>query len=76
MSFFDIRFNKKKEASWVGLEPPDFSIGMIITDLRWHNTLYKTNDLPVKIRVLFCLLRICQLTAYHFGWKKGSKHED
>jgi len=73
MSFFDIRYNKGKESSWVGMRPPDISIGSIITDLRWHNRLYKINKLPLYVKLMFLTLRIVQQISYFFGWKTGEK---
>jgi hypothetical protein len=71
MSFFDIRYNKEKESTWIGMKPPDLYIGSIITDLKWHNRLYKINKLPFRIRFFFLILRIFQQFSYFFGWKNG-----
>ncbi len=73
MSFFDIRYNKEKESAWVGMEPPDLYIGSIITDLKWHNRLYRINKLPLGIRWGFSILRIFQQFSYFLGWRKGTK---
>ena len=73
MSFFDLRYNKKKESTWIGMKPPDFYIGSIITDLKWHTRLYKINKLPLKTIVVFLTLRVFQQFVYFWGWKKGNK---
>lgn len=73
MSFFDIRYNKEKDSTWVGMKPPDLYLGSIITDLKWHNRLYKINNLPFKTRAVFLILRVAQQFSYFFGWIKGEK---
>jgi hypothetical protein len=73
MSFFDIRYSKEKKSTWVGMKPPDLYLGSIITDLKWHNRLYKINKLSFQVRIAFLTLRVLQQFAYFFGWKKGSK---
>lgn len=70
MSFFDIRYNKEKDSTWVGMKPPDLYLGSIITDLKWHNRIYKINELPLRIRIVFLILRTFQQFAYFFGWHK------
>jgi len=55
------------------MKPPDFYIGSIITDLKWHNRLYKINKLSFKVRFAFLILRVFQQFAYFLGWKKGDK---
>jgi len=73
MSFFDIRYNKEKDSTWVGMKPPDLYLGSIITDLKWHNRIYKINKLPLGTRIGFLILRVFQQFAYFFGWHKGEK---
>jgi len=73
MSFFDIRYNKEKESSWIGMEPPDLYIGSIITDLKWHNRLYRVDKLSLSTRLAFLFLRILQQFSYFIGWNKSKK---
>ena len=75
MSFFDFRFNKLKNTSWDGMKPPQLTLYTLWADLNWHNQLYKINQLNLKNRLGFLILRIIQMVAYFQGWKKGDKYE-
>ena len=76
MSFFDVRFGTKTASVWKGMQPPKLTWRSVITDLRWHNRLYIINRLRFGIRCQFLILRILQLVAYYFGWKRGQPDEN
>lgn len=71
MSFFDLRFNTQQRSAWVGMKPPELSIGSLLTDLRWHNALYKMDNLRPLTRFAFSVLRLVQLVTYFCGWRNG-----
>ncbi len=75
MSFFDIRFSKSENAAWSSIDPPDLSIGSIITDFRWHKRLYSIDKLPFLTRFKFHILRVFQLASYSIGWYLAQFHE-
>lgn len=75
MSFFDFRFRKGAAPTWEGMKPPRLLSTSLLSDLVWHNTLYKMNELQFPLRIAFLSLRVVQLTAYYVGWKAGEKDE-
>lgn len=56
-----------------GLDPPSARPSEILSDLRWHDRIYRMEGLDWRTRVAFLSLRVVQRLAYNLGWWEGGR---